>query len=175
MNIWFTSDTHFGHANIIKPRMCDRPFDTIQEMDERLIANWNKVVRPNDEIYHMGDFSFARQPQLIGRRLMGRKHLVRGNHDHFKQSHLMHECFEWVKDYHDLKVAGQRFILFHYPIRNWHHCYKGTIHLFGHSHGGTPDYGRSTDVGVDCWDYSPVHIDTILAYMKDKELISHHT
>lgn len=173
-NIWFTADTHFGHANIIKPHMCDRPFKDIQEHDEMLIANWNKCVRPNDAIYHLGDFSFDRKPQHVARRLLGRKYLIRGNHDHFKQSHLMHSYFEWVKDYHSLKINKQKFILFHYPIRNWHHCYKGAIHLFGHSHGDSEDYGRSTDVGVDCWDYAPVHIDTVLEYMKDKEFVSHH-
>ena len=174
MNIWFTSDTHFGHANIIKKDYCDRPFKNIQEMNERLIANWNEVVRPGDEVYHMGDFSFEKRPDLTAHRLMGKKHLILGNHDHFKQSKLMHPHFEWCKEYFNLKVGKQRFILFHYPIRNWHHCYKGTIHLFGHSHGGTEDYGKSTDIGVDCWDYKPVHIDTVLEYMEGKDKIAHH-
>ena len=172
MSIWFTSDTHFGHANII--RFCDRPFGSIEEHDEVLIDNWNKCIKPGDDVYHMGDFSFDKRPDIVARRLNGRKHLIRGNHDHFKQSKLINPHFEWIKDYHSLKVDKQKFILFHYPIRNWHHCYKGTIHLFGHSHGGTPDMGKSTDAGVDCWDYSPVHIDTILSYMKGKEHITHH-
>ena len=171
-NIWFTSDTHFGHANIIK--FCNRPFDNVQEMNEKLIANWNKCIKPSDEIYVIGDFSYEKDPTKTASRLMGRKYLIRGNHDFFKQSKLMHPYFEWVKDYHSFKVNKQKFVLFHYPIRNWHHCYKGSIHLFGHSHGGTPDFGRSTDIGVDCWDYKPVHIDTVLEYMKDKEFIKHH-
>lgn len=172
MSIWFTSDTHFGHANIIKFQ--GRPFSSAIEMDEAIITNWNKCVKPNDKVYHLGDFSFDKRPDIVARRLNGRKYLIRGNHDHFKQSHLMHPFFEWVKDYHTLKANKQKFILFHYPIRNWHHCYKGTIHLFGHSHGGSPDYGRSTDVGVDCWDFSPVHIDTIIDYMRNKPSIEHH-
>ncbi len=171
-NIWFTSDNHFGHANII--RFCNRPFKHVSEMNEKLISNWNEIIRPNDEVYHMGDFSFERHADVTAKRLMGRKHLIRGNHDKERNLKIIAPHFEWIKDYYDLRVGKQRFILFHYPIRNWHHCYSGTIHLFGHSHGGTPDYGRSTDVGVDCWDYTPVHIDTILAYMKEKEIISHH-
>ena len=164
MTIWFTSDTHFGHANIIK--FCDRPFKNIQEHDEMLIANWNECVRPGDEVYHTGDFSFERHPEKTARRLMGNKHLIRGNHDKSHHIKLISPHFNWVKDYYSLKVGNQKFILFHYPIRNWHHCYKGTIHLFGHSHGGTEDYGKSTDIGVDCWNYKPVHLDAILSYMK---------
>ena len=171
-NIWFTSDTHFGHANII--RFCDRPFSNVQEMNEKLIANWNECIRPNDEVYHMGDFSFEKNPQVTASRLMGRKHLIRGNHDKDRHVQLISPYFQWIKDYYSLKISGQKFILFHFPIRNWHHCYKGAIHLFGHSHGGTPDLGRSTDVGVDCWDYKPVHLDTILEYMKGKENVKHH-
>ena len=131
-------------------------------------------MKSNDEIYHLGDFSFSKRPDITARRLNGRKYLVRGNHD--KQHHvdLIAQTFLWVKDYYSMKVGKQKFVLFHYPIRNWHHCYKGAIQLYGHSHGGSPDFGKSTDVGVDCWDYKPVHIDTILEYMKDKESISHH-
>jgi len=171
-NIWFTSDTHFGHANIIK--FCDRPFSDIREMNEKLIHNWNSVVKPGDDVYHMGDFSFERNPEVTARRLMGNKHLVKGNHDKAHHMNLIRPHFEWIKDYYSLRVGNDRFILFHYPIRNWHHCYKGTIHLFGHSHGGTPDMGKSTDVGVDCWKYTPVHIDTILELMKGREHVKHH-
>jgi len=171
-NIWFTSDTHFGHANII--RFCDRPFKDVQEMNETLISNWNKCVKPNDEVYHMGDFSFEKDPAATAARLNGRKHLIKGNHDKWRHIEALNPFFVWIKDYFSLKVGRQKFILFHYPIRNWHHSYKGTIHLFGHSHGGTEDLGRSTDVGVDCWDYKPVNIDTVLEYMEGKESIKHH-
>lgn len=169
-NIWFTSDTHFGHANII--RFQNRPFKDVNEMDEILIQNWNKCIKPGDDIYHMGDFSFSKQPEKVAKRLNGNIHLILGNHDRVK--HLEKCGFVWMKNYHSLKVGKHRFILFHYPIRNWHHCYKGTIHLFGHSHGGTPDLGRSTDVGVDCWNYYPVHIDTIVSMMEGREYIKHH-
>ena len=87
---------------------------------------------------------------------------------------MMLPFFDTVQDYKSLKIGKQKIILFHFPIRNWHHCYKGSIHLFGHSHGNTPDMGKSTDIGVDCWDYKPVHIDTILSLMKDRESIKHH-
>jgi calcineurin-like phosphoesterase family protein len=139
-----------------------------------LISNWNECIKPGDRVYHCGDFSFERNPHVTASRLNGQKYLVKGNHDKSHTMKLIAPHFEWIKDYFSLKVGKERFILFHYPIRNWHHCYKGTIHLFGHSHGGTPDMGKSTDVGVDCWDYKPVHIDTILSYMKGREHIAHH-
>lgn len=171
-NIWFTSDTHFGHANII--RFCDRPFKNVGEMNEALVANWNKVVKPDDEVYHMGDFSFERKPQVTAARLNGRKYLIKGNHDKPQHLKAIAPHFEWIKDYASLRIGRQRFILFHYAMRNWHHCYKGTIHLYGHAHGGMKDYGRSTDVGVDCWNYAPVSMEEIVYLMKDREMIKHH-
>ncbi|MEM9701635.1 MAG: metallophosphoesterase, partial [Planctomycetota bacterium] len=81
MQIFFTSDTHFGHANVIKN--CDRPFADVGEMDEALIANWNAVVGPKDVVYHLGDFAFRakRKPREYLARLNGTVHLVKGNHD----------------------------------------------------------------------------------------------
>ena len=75
--IWVTSDTHYGHANII--RFCDRPFASSEEMDEALIANFNERVKPGDTVYHLGDFSFAKDPARVFRRLNGTIHLVLGN------------------------------------------------------------------------------------------------
>jgi len=80
MTTWFTSDTHFGHANII--RYSNRPYDTTEEHDEALIANWNFSVQPNDEVYHLGDFSFGNKAMEILPRLNGIIHLIKGNHDH---------------------------------------------------------------------------------------------
>ena len=79
--IFFTSDSHFCHSNIIK--FCDRPFKDVEEMNEILIDNWNKTVGPNDIIYHLGDFCFAGSAEwhsILGR-LNGRIHLILGNHD----------------------------------------------------------------------------------------------
>ena len=79
--IFFTSDTHFTHNNIIK--FCNRPFKDVEEMNQTLVDNWNKVVGPTDIIYHLGDFCFAGSAEwhsIIGQ-LNGRIHLILGNHE----------------------------------------------------------------------------------------------
>jgi calcineurin-like phosphoesterase family protein len=170
-NIWFTADSHFGHANII--RFCDRPFADIQEHDEALIANWNDSVQPGDDVYHLGDFCFRGDPNKVFDRLNGNKHLCLGNHD--KEKRLKRLPWAWIKGVYELKIDKKtRVWLSHYAHRRWPRSHHGSIHLFGHSHGGLPDFGKSTDVGVDAWDYKPVHLDTILTYMRGKEKTEHH-
>lgn len=173
MTIWFTSDTHFGHANII--RFCNRPFDNIEEMNEALIRNWNECVQPNDDVYHLGDFSFERKPENTARRLNGNKHLIKGNHDKRHHLKLIAPFFNWIKDVYELKVDKKiRVWLSHYAHRRWPKSHHGTIHLYGHSHGELEDFGKSTDVGVDAWDYRPVSLETIVKMMEKREKTKHH-
>jgi calcineurin-like phosphoesterase family protein len=78
--LYFTSDHHFWHTNIIK--YCNRPFVSVEEMNEALIQNWNDLVLPEDEVYYLGDFSMAARPvEIYTSRLNGIKYLVPGNHD----------------------------------------------------------------------------------------------
>ena len=160
---WFTSDTHFGHANIIKH--CARPFATAQEMDAALIANWNALVRNDDDIWHLGDFSYrsAQAPADYLRRLNGRKHLVWGNHD-TEQSKA---APGWASSqaYAETTVDGTRMVLFHYGLRTWRGVGRGAIHLYGHSHGRLPGDGQSCDAGVDAWAYSPVTLAEIREHL----------
>lgn len=79
--IWFTSDLHFGHRNIIK--FCNRPWETVEEMDKALIENWNSVVGKNDIVFDLGDFAFApnwRWKEIISQ-LNGKHYLILGNHE----------------------------------------------------------------------------------------------
>jgi len=103
MEIWFTSDTHFGHENII--RYCGRPFKDAREMDECLVEQWNLRVKPSDHIYHLGDITMARDGRgdglAIVKRLNGHKRLIMGNHDHYKAGIYL-KFFEKV-------MAMQRF------------------------------------------------------------------
>lgn len=163
MTTWFTSDTHLGHANIIKH--CARPFADADEMDHAIIANWNARVRHNDDVWHLGDFAFRNgkaAASYLGR-LNGRKHLVWGNHD----SNQVRGLRQWTSSqpYAEITIDGQRLVLCHYAMRVWNKLHYGALHLYGHSHGSLTGTSRSCDVGVDCWDFRPISIDEILARM----------
>lgn len=166
MKTFFTSDTHFGHENII--RFCNRPFPSVYAMNRAMIANWNSVVSEGDEVYHLGDFAFGNSAfwQEMRGPLNGTIHLIRGNHDEQPVQRL----FGWVKDYAEIKVEGQKIVLFHYGLRTWHHDLRGTWHLYGHSHNGLPPYGKSVDVGVDRWHFTPVSFEQLKEFMDAREI-----
>ncbi len=157
--IWFTSDTHFGHAKIIE--YCNRPFNSSIEMNEHLIARWNGVVAPDDTVIHLGDFGLGRAAtlQAIFEQLNGEKILVRGNHD--KQDVLKLGWRE-VVPYMEMKIDGHFVVLSHYAFRVWNKSHRGSINLYGHSHNGLPDNSQQLDVGVDCWNFTPVSFTQIL-------------
>jgi calcineurin-like phosphoesterase family protein len=173
--MWFTSDTHFGHSNIIT--LSARPFSSIEEMNEGLISRWNECVKTSDVVYHLGDFSF-RPASQFRRKLNGRICLIRGNHD--KDKLLKDAGFEWIKDAYNARgdterSIGARFWLSHYPHRAWPQSHKGSFHLHGHSHGNMPRLGRSMDVGVDVEGrYRPWHIDEVIDVLKDATTTEHH-
>jgi len=170
-DIWFTSDTHYSHANII--RFCKRPFEDVEAMNEALIANHNECVKPGDTVYHLGDFAWTNHASVFYR-LNGNKLLLLGNHDWKRLRELKKLPWGWIKDVYNLRVAGTKIWLNHFAQRAWPAGHHGAIHLYGHSHGSLPDFGRSTDVGVDAWDYKPVHLDTILQMMKNRDKTDHH-
>lgn len=171
--LFFTSDTHFDHAQVID--LNKRPFANVEEMNEGLIATWNEVVRPCDTVWHLGDFTFGppeRYQELVGR-LHGTIHLILGNHDQ-KKSRLLEAGFASIHNTHYLRYEGVRIYLHHYACRTWRNSHKGSWHLYGHSHGGILDYRRSTDVGVDCWEYAPVSFKTLKGMMENREALNHH-
>lgn len=160
MTFFFTSDTHFGHENIIS--FCNRPWNTAEEMDEALIENWNKVVSPKDTIYHLGDFAWQASPQRLKSilsRLNGHKHLILGNHDK-RKPHEKSTLWESVNDYFFLKK--EMVALFHYPIMEWDCFYHGAIHLYGHTHKKLENMSdNSYHVGVDTNNYAPISLEEI--------------
>jgi calcineurin-like phosphoesterase family protein len=175
MMIWFTSDTHFGHKNIL--RYTNRPFSDVNEMDEFLIQSWNRKVHPNDEVYHLGDVALCSASKLrnILKRLNGKIYLIRGNHD--KSAQACQDRFEWIKDYYELLVPDpdryqgkQLIVLFHYAMRVWQASHYGSYHLYGHSHGELPDdpTSLSFDIGVDCHNYTPINYKDVKSIMQNK-------
>ena len=168
--IYFTADLHLGHAKIIQH--CNRPFKHVKEMDDTLIANWNKIVTDNDTIYILGDLTCnLSKGKTMGylKRLPGRKILILGNHDNHIRKEYDDEknkevwyYFEKVTHYEEIMFDKKVICMFHYGIEHWHWRNRGAIHLCGHSHGNSTPTTNRIDVGVDCWDYRPVSIYQVL-------------
>jgi calcineurin-like phosphoesterase family protein len=156
---WLTADEHFGHTNIIK--FCNRPFSTIEEMNEAIIARHNEVVGIYDTVWHLGDFAWHNANQYL-KRLNGKHHLIFGNHD---KKHIKREFdfFSSAQDVHKLKWMGVSIWLSHYAHLRWPSAHHGTLHAFGHSHGQCLGIGRSKDVGVDTNNFYPYPIDDFVA------------
>lgn len=172
MAIFFTADHHFGHKNIMTYE--DRPFDNTRHMDEELIRRWNEKIGERDQVYHLGDVSIRKPESTIEilERLNGKIHLIKGNHDKSMLKPPCSERFEWIKDYYFLKIPnGPMIALMHYCLRVWERKHHGAWHFFGHSHGNLPEVEGelALNVGVDCWDYSPVSMKEITSHMEKKK------
>lgn len=172
--IFFISDTHFGHKNILKYE--DRPFKTIEEMDDALITNWNSKVSNTDSIYILGDFSFGDKDYTIKllNKLNGNKFLIKGNHDHVLKERDVYNKFAWVKDYYILKHNNLKLVLFHYPIQVWDCRHHNSIHLYGHIHSNKGNHSmeynisNSYNVGADVNNFTPIELNEILIKLRYK-------
>lgn len=161
---FFISDTHFFHKNIIK--YSNRPFSSVEEMNEQMILRWNQKVKDGDRVFHLGDFGFAPKAKLQGvfDRLNGQKHLIRGNHDHDAEKLY---GWVWVKDMYEPKINGIKVVMCHYGMRVWNESHRGAIQLYGHSHGTLPGNTQSMDVGVDTGNnFYPYSFDEVVAKLK---------
>jgi calcineurin-like phosphoesterase family protein len=157
MAVWFTADTHFGHAGALS--LYRRPFASVAEMNATMIVRWNETVGPEDDLWHLGDFALrtpADAAAALLRRLNGRKHLITGNNDPPKIAALP----EWssVQAYAEIVVDTRRLVLCHYAFRTWNGMAKGVLNLHGHSHGRLKPLPRQTDIGVDAWDFRPIQL-----------------
>lgn len=150
---WFGSDLHFFHRNVI--RHCNRPYSSVEEMNDALIANHNAVVKPDDVYFHLGDFSFGKiEPTLdVLRQLNGKKYFILGNHDQILQKNrkriFEENLLEELRDYKEIYVGNQFICLFHYGCRVWNKSHRNSWLLHGHSHNKLPPFGKSVDVGTD--------------------------
>ena len=171
---FYTADCHFFHRAILEYE--NRPFPSVDEMNEEMIKKWNKKVKAKDAVYILGDFSFGK-PELTEAlldRLNGKKYLIIGNHDYFAHHKNFDKTkFEWIKAYHTLSenVSGETYhvILFHYPIAAWERSHYGSIHLYGHLHSNEGSHRRldfelknAFNVGVDVRNFEPVSLKEIL-------------
>jgi calcineurin-like phosphoesterase family protein len=162
LTVWFTADTHFGHGGALG--RFKRPFGSVAEMDEALIARWNESVGARDEVWHLGDFAYRMKPPRMAdllARLNGIKHLVTGNNDGPETVAL--SGWASVQAYREIELGGVRLVLCHYPFRTWNGMYKGAYDLHGHSHGHLAGLTRQVDVGVDVWGFRPITLEMIRA------------
>lgn len=179
--IFFTSDTHFFHNNIIK--YTNRPFKNVNEMNEELIKRWNSVVPKDGIVFHLGDVSLtAKEGDLhnILSKLNGTKYLIVGNHEqNVLESELIMKHFEDIVDLAEITIKDeeitygkQQIVMCHYPMVVWNGSHRGSWQLFGHVHGMLSNKGviqhpvTSMDVGVDCHNYTPI------SYQQVKEQIT---
>jgi len=163
MSFFFTADQHYGHRNIIK--YCNRPFESIEEMDETLIENHNEVVKDDgDIVYHVGDFALAPPYRVlyIIDRLNGKNIFIKGSHDRWMRKAEM-GVFPYIVE---LKLEGGiHIVLCHYAMRVWPRSHYNSWQIFGHSHGGLEPVGKQWDVGVDNNNFYPVSLDQIVEIM----------
>ena len=167
--IYYISDLHFYHTNILK--MCNRPFENIEEMNAKLIENWNKKVREGDIIYFLGDFSFKgnqSKADEILKQLKGKKYFIKGNHDkrtwleRVKENKLIEDYF----DYKEIDDNGRMVVLCHYPFHSWNGLYHGSYHLYGHVHDKTVEneewQNNRYNVSCEVLEYEPKTLDEII-------------
>lgn len=177
--LWFTSDSHFNHNSILK--LCNRPFDTIEEHDQMLINNWNSVVSPEDTVFHLGDFCFGGAPKWkeIRQQLNGHIILIVGNHDDKNRTMGTDALFDYVSYQMRITVDGHTVYLNHFPFLTFAHWNpekypKEHLHfaLSGHTHIRKGDTGFDAefikmylptqyDVGVDFNNYTPINWEEI--------------
>lgn len=188
-DVFFISDLHVGHANVIK--FDGRPFKSTDEMHVQLIKRWNSVVGTDSAVYFLGDLSFAGSSltKWFVSQLNGRIWAITGNHDKIKDLRSL-DRFEDVHEYgteigvydEDSLVSRgsqgyQKIVMCHYPILSWNKAHYGAWHLHGHCHGGLmkgmPDYYKRKvmDVGCNMIDYTPISYGQVKAIM-DKRVIS---
>ena len=175
---FFTSDYHFQHSNAIL--YDNRPFEDIDIMADEIIRRHNSVVGPKDDFYFLGDFCFNRK--FVGqylRRLNGNKFFIKGNHDHSRDiSVWVNNDVTYLGEQCKIIIDSHEIVLNHFSMRVWDKHHRGTIHLFGHSHGSldkTPN-GKSMDVFIGGNDYYPYELADILLRLSEREVqkVDHH-
>ena len=190
--IFITSDTHYGHKNLVRgvtnwrtqdgeiPIESTRDFETIDMMNQQLVDNINTLVGQDDTLIMLGDVSFGGFENIeifLDRLVCQNIHLILGNHDMHIQNNRgnIQSRFLSVQHYLEVNINDRNFVLCHYPLQSWHGLNKGVIQLHGHVHL-SPDKkfgnGKKMDVGVDGNDLKPYSIDEIIKIMDKRTIFS---
>jgi calcineurin-like phosphoesterase family protein len=155
-----------------------RDFETIDQMNQRLVDGINNMVGQNDTLIMLGDVSFGGFENIgifLDRLVCHNIHLILGNHDHHIQNNrdYIQSRFLSVQHYLEVRLNDRNFVLCHYPLQSWNNMNKGVIHLHGHIHR-LPDkkfgYGKKMDVGVDGNGMNPYSIEEIIKIMDKREI-----
>lgn len=164
-DIFFTSDQHFNHENII--RFCKRPFSNAKEMNEALVEYHNSLVKPHDIVYHLGDFVFGHEANIFFEQLNGKKVIIEGNHDRgwikekpsAKAKIINIFRYPTILESTEFALKAYHTVLCHYPMMSWNRSFHGAFHLHGHTHNTIPfdNVNRRLDVGVDANLDHPYH------------------
>lgn len=184
-NIWFTSDTHHEHRRICE--LSNRPFSSVEEMNEGLRDNWNAVVKSDDIVYNLGDFSFSKNIDAVEaylNSLNGIKFHLIGNHCQImtqnKERLLNNGTIQCLDHYKEIKIDKKSIVLFHFPLQEFNKMSHGGLALHGHSHGSVKPYGKQVDVGIDTdfilghkvW--RPYEWTEVKEFMEHQPIITHH-
>lgn len=181
MTVWITSDTHWGHKNIMTfcPESRARFNNDVAFMNEAMVQEWNAMVQPDDLVYILGDVAFLspEKATIIMRKLNGSKILIEGNHDskNLKDANFR-ACFNEVHQYLKLKYEGHVCILSHYPIAHWDEMHRGSLHFHGHLHGNVSglEKFRAMDVGMDATGQIVIELSEAINRIKDNAIRQHH-
>ena len=158
-NIWLISDTHFFHKNIIG--YCNRPFSSVEEMNETIRDRWNSVIKPQDHVYHLGDVYMEKSGnkqavETFLRSLNGKKRLVLGNHDD-AMDYSLYSNFEKIMVWRNF----EKVVLTHVPINVDNIPGGDRINVHGHVHNKPSPEGPYINVSVENTNYYPVNLDTL--------------
>lgn len=190
--IFITSDTHYGHKNLVRgvtnwrtqdgkiPIESTRDFETIDMMNQQLVDNINTLVGQDDTLIMLGDVSFGGFENIglfLDRLVCKNIHLILGNHDQHIVNNRgdIQSRFLSVQHYLEVNINDRNFVLCHYPLQSWHGLNKGVIQLHGHVHLSLDKKfgnGKKMDVGVDGNDLKPYSIDEIIKIMDKRTIFS---
>lgn len=181
MKTYVTSDIHLGHKNIMSfcPVTRARFNNDVEYMNEQIVKEWNEIVNPEDTVYILGDVAFmpATKAAVLVNRLNGTKILIEGNHDKKAlKDPMFNKCFKEIHKYLEVNYDGTKVCMFHYPIAEWNQMHRGSVHFFGHVHGGNSGLEgyRAIDVGMDSTGWVVIEMEDAINRAMLGKIKEHH-